>query len=243
MKKKIITWIILLGLWQMTSLMVNKEVILPLPIDVFKKMIEFLCTPSFYQAVFYTLLRIAISFILALCIGVSLGIISGLNKQVHDYLSPIFTLLQTIPQIGYILILLVWCQSLTALILIVMLMILPIFYHNSVNGMLNIDQDLKDVILLYHHSFWFNLRYAYLPLIRGYLFSAIETCLPMAFKVGVMAEIFVSSRQGIGKQLYFARVQIDMVSLFAWIIWMVILLSLLSLCIKSIMKLFKSYEK
>ena len=39
-----------------------------------------------------------------------------------------------------------------------------------------------------------------------------------------MAEIFVSANQGIGKQLYFARVQIDMVSIFAWTLWMVIII-------------------
>ncbi|MCR1949102.1 hypothetical protein NSA25_14760, partial [Erysipelatoclostridium ramosum] len=43
--------------------------------------------------------------------------------------------------------------------------------------------------------------------------------LPQSLKVGVMAEIFVSSNQGIGKQLYFARAQIDMVSIFAWTIY------------------------
>ena len=61
-------------------------------------------------------------------------------------------------------------------------------------------------------------------MIKGYLVSAIETALPLSLKVGVMAEIFVSANRGIGKQLYFARVQIDMVSIFAWTLWMVIII-------------------
>ena len=63
---------------------------------------------------------------------------------------------------------------------------------------------------------------------KGYIVSAVETALPQSLKVGVMAEIFVSSNQGIGKQLYFARAQIDMVSIFAWTIWMVIIIMLIT---------------
>ena len=89
--------------------------------------------------------------------------------------------------------------------------------------MLHIDSDLQDIIQLYHHSFLYNLRYAYLPLIQGYILSAIQTTLPLGLKVGVMTEIFVSTQYGIGKQLYLARVQIDMTSIFAWVLWMVLM--------------------
>lgn len=224
MKRKFITIIVLLVIWQGFALSIDKVVILPLPLTVFKQMISFVYSKSFYLAILATLIRVFISFILALIIGTILGIFSGLSKKVNDYLYPIISLMQTIPQIAYILILLVWFESLTALIVIVLLMILPVFYNNVINGIQNIDSDLKDVINLYHHSFLFNLFHVYLPLIKGYLISAIETTLPLSLKVGVMAEIFVSANQGIGKQLYFARVQIDMVSIFAWTLWMVIII-------------------
>lgn len=107
-------------------------------------------------------------------------------------------------------------------------MILPVFYNNAVNGIKNISNDLNDVTILYHHPLKFNLIHVYLPLIKGYIVSAVETALPQSLKVGVMAEIFVSSNQGIGKQLYFARAQIDMVSIFAWTIWMVIIIMLIT---------------
>lgn len=81
---------------------------------------------------------------------------------------------------------------------------------------------------MYHHPLYYNLRYAYLPLIKGYILSAVETCLPLSFKVGVMAEVFVSAQHGIGKQLYLARVQIDMIGIFAWILWMVIIVWMLT---------------
>lgn len=228
MKRKIITLILIIIIWQGFALSIDKTVILPLPLQVFNQMFNLAATKSFYVSVLATISRVALSFILALSLGTLLGVFSGLFKRFNEYLSPIISLVQTIPQIAYILILLVWFKSLTALIIIVLLMILPIFYNNAVNGIKNISPDLNDVTILYHHSFSFNLIHVYLPLIKGYIISAIETALPQSLKVGVMAEIFVSSSQGIGKQLYFARIQIDMVSIFAWTLWMVIIISLIS---------------
>lgn len=240
MRRKIITLICILGLWQGFSLLINKEVILPLPLAVFNRMFTLALSLNFYIAIFATIIRVAISFIIALIIGTILGIFSGIYKNIYEYLSPIFALLQTIPQIAYILILLVWLNSSSALIVIVLLMILPIFYNNTVNGIINIDPELNDVINLYHHSLIFNIIHVYLPLIKGYIISSFETCLPLSLKVGVMAEIFVSSNQGIGKQLYFARVQIDMVSIFAWTIWMIIIICLIVYLSKFIILKLKS---
>ena len=228
MKKKLLTTFILLGIWQVASMIISKEVILPLPLDVLTKMLSFLADASFYEAIGATLLRIGFSFIIAFVIGTLLGILSGLYKTIYELLYPVFALLQTIPQIGYILVLLVWFNSTTALIIIVLLMLLPSFYHNAYQGIQDIDETLNDVISLYHHPLSYNILHVYVPLIKGYILSAINNTLPLSLKVGVMAEIFVSSAKGIGKQLYIARVNIDMISIFAWILWMVIIILTMS---------------
>ena len=130
MRRKIITLILIIGLWQGFALSIDKAVILPLPLVVFNQMFNLATSQSFYIAIGATLSRVALSFFLALIVGTILGVFSGLFKSVNEYLAPIFSFLQTIPQIAYILILLVWFKSLTALIIIVLLMILPVFYNN-----------------------------------------------------------------------------------------------------------------
>lgn len=224
MKRSLLSIIVLIGLWWMAALAVGKEVILPLPFDVFTRMFVLATSHYFYSAIFATLFRVTISFLLAAIIGIGLGILAGLFKKVEQYLLPIMTLLQTIPQIAYILILLVWFQNLTAMLVIILLMILPVFYNNTVSGIKNIDQELMDAIVLYHQPFFYTVYKVYIPLIKSHILAAIDTSLPLAFKVGVMAEIFVQTGKGIGTSLYFAKTQIDMVSIFAWTLWMVILL-------------------
>lgn len=212
----------------MAATVVDKAVILPYPMDVCKRMFSLASDSSFYLAIGSTLGRIGIGFLLAMFGGISLGICSGLSKKVEDYLSIVISILQAIPQIAYILIILVWFRSFTALIIIILLMVLPVFYHNTCNGIKQIDRELKDVILLYNQPFLFTLFKVYLPLIKSFILSAIDASLPLSFKVGVMAEIFIQTNQGIGSALYFARTQIDMVSIFAWTIWMIILVITIS---------------
>lgn len=228
MKQKIICILMIIGLWWIIALLVNRSVILPLPFDVFERMLTLATSSSFYITIIATLFRISIGFILAMLLGTGLGIVAGLYKKVEDYLSIIISILQSIPQIAYILILIVWFQSLTSLIIIILLMVLPIFYNNVCSAIRNIDTELKDVLLIYHQPFVFRLIKVYLPLIKNSIISAMNTSLPLSFKIGVMAEIFVQTKYGIGSALYFARTQIDMVSIFAWTIWMIILILCIS---------------
>lgn len=228
MIRKSLSIIALLVLWQITALVIQKPVILPFPISVLLRMIEMLSNISFYQAIVSTFFRIGIAFMIAMIIGVGLGLLSGLFHKVNEYLFPIMSLIQTIPQIAYILIVLVWFSSFVSLIIIICLMLIPTFYHNTVNGIQAIDQELKDVIQLYHQPFFYTIRKVYLPLIRNYILSAVDTCLPLSLKIGVMAEIFVQTQFGIGTQLYFARIQIDMIGIFAWTLWMVVFIFIIT---------------
>ena len=104
MRRKIITLILIIGLWQGFALSIDKAVILPLPLVVFNQMFNLATSQSFYIAIGATLSRVALSFFLALIVGTILGVFSGLFKSVNEYLAPIFSFLQTIPQIAYILI-------------------------------------------------------------------------------------------------------------------------------------------
>lgn len=225
--KKIFPFIILLMIWQCLSTAVNKTVIIPYPFDVLKTMIQYGQQPSFYLSMGHTLLRIILGLLISSFIGLTLAFMSYDHRNVEAFLSPIVAFLQTIPQISYIIVLLVWFNSRAALMIIIILMLFPIFYANCLNGLKGIDQDLKDVIILYHHTPLFNIIKVYLPLIRHHINAAIDSCIPLSIKVGVMSEIFVSSAYGIGKELYLARINIDTTAIFALTFYMVIIIEIL----------------
>lgn len=225
--KKAFPFIILIILWQLLAMIVNRSIIVPYPIDVFNIMIEYSLDISFYQSVGYTFLRVIVGLICSGFIGISFAFLAYHHKNIEAFLSPLVAFFQTIPQISYIIILLVWFNNLTALMIIIILMLFPIFYANCLNGLKGINQDLKDVIVLYHHTTFFNITKVYLPLIKHHINAAIDTCIPLSIKVAVMSEIFVSSTYGIGKQLYLARINIDTAAIFALTLYMVIIIEIL----------------
>lgn len=225
--KRIFPFIILIIIWQCFAIAVNRQVIIPYPVDVLSKMMTYGQDPDFYISILYTLLRIIIGLLIANLIGMTLAFIAYDHKSIEANISPIVAFFQTIPQISYIIILLVWFSSQTALMIIIIMMLFPVFYTNYLHGLKGIDQDLKDVIILYHHTPLFNITKVYLPLIRHHINAAIDTCIPLSIKVGVMSEIFVSSANGIGKELYLARINIDTAAIFALTFDMVIIIWLL----------------
>lgn len=225
--KKFFPFFILLMIWQCLAMIINKTIIIPYPVDVLKMMIQYAQEPSFYLSMGHTLLRIILGLMISSLIGLGLAFMSYDHRNIEAFLSPVVAFFQSIPQISYIIILLVWFNSRTALMIIIVLMLFPIFYANCLNGLKGIDQDLKDVIILYHHTPLFNIIKVYLPLIRHHINAAIDSCIPLSIKVGVMSEIFVSSAYGIGKELYLARININTTAIFALTFYMVIIIEIL----------------
>ncbi len=224
MIKKLIGFCTMILLWWICALIINRSIILPTPNDVFIQMLKLLVEPSFYKAILDTMIRVLIGFGMSAILGIVFGLFSGLHKTIEELLHVPITSIQAIPQIAYILILLVWFDGFVSIVLIIGFMIFPVFYNNVSQGIKTIDNDLKDVICLYRHPFMYTVKKVYLPLVIRPILSSINTCLPLSFKVGIMAEIFISSTSGIGSAIYLARVNIDMVSIFAWIGWMVIII-------------------
>lgn len=226
MNKKCLSILFLIGIWQLLSMLTAREVLLPQPIHVFTRIYELLLSDKFYGTVATTLFRTNLSFLIALIGGIGLGLLASFHSHIEAFLSPILSFLQTIPQISYMIILLVWFDQFTCILIIILLMTFPIVYHNILTGMKNIDSSLIDIIRQYHHPLSFLIPKVYLPLIKPYIISAIDAILPLSLKIGVMAEVLIQTRTGIGAQLYFARLNIDMTGVFAWTICLVILLML-----------------
>lgn len=239
MIKKSISIIILIGLWQLMAIITNRQIILPYPITVFERTIEILLSKDFYLAVFCTLFKANISIMIALICGIGIGLMASLNKAIEDIIGPIISIIQTIPQVSFMIIFLFWFDSFTCIMIIVILMTLPIVYNNVVSGINHIDSNLIDIIHLYHHSLSFNIKHVYLPLIKSYINAAIDTIVPLSLKVCVMAEVLIQSRIGIGAKLFYSRVVLDMVGLLAWTICLILVLLLEVKIIKIIRNIVK----
>lgn len=224
MKHKINLVIILLLLWQLLAMVVNKDVIIPYPFDVIKRMLEMLGDPSFYQTILITLSHVCIVVFISVVIAYFLSYLGYKYQMVDQYISPLLSILQAIPNISFIIIVMVWCESLQTVYIVLFLVVFPLLYNNLIQGFKSIDQDLIDVIRSYRLPFFYKFFTIYFPLVKRSLLSALKSSLSLGVKVAVMAEIIAQLPQGVGRAINFSRIQFDMVGVFAWTLWLIVMI-------------------
>lgn len=241
-KRGWITVIILLLIWLYLGKAVNNEIRLPALMDVMDTMIMQASSPEFYQAFWMTIQRSLSGLIIAGIAGLILGVLSGLSPKFEEYFSPIYLILKSIPNVSYILIVLIWTSNDFAVKTISFMIIFPMTYANVLSGMKSIDQDLLDVMELYPESKFTEIIHVYLPLISPYVLAALNNGLGLAFKVGIMAEIIGSVSPGVGRMFQVYRINVDMTSTFALTIWVVLFLGLVELIIRLIRRQLEKYH-
>lgn len=237
--RSIITIVFIVVLWQLIALLKNNEFIIPYPIHVIDAMIQQVFSKSFYKTLLYTIARAIIGLNISFIFGIIMAYISYKYKIIKEMFYPLLLLIRSIPNISYILIVLIIFSRTNAVIIILFLILFPIIYTNIYSALKNIDLSFKDVLQIYPEKEWYCVRKVYLPLLKPTIEASLLSGISLAFKVGVMAEIIGGMQIGIGRELNLCRLNFDMVGMFAWTGWMILLL----LCMDQIIKVLMNRNK
>lgn len=224
MKHKIHLTIYLLLIWQLLAVAIHNDIIIPYPVVTLQRMFEMLKTISFYQTLFITLSHVIIVVGISVFVSFGLAYLAYRVKVIDEYVSPLLSILQAIPNISFIILVLLWASSLQTVYIVLFLVVFPLLYNHFVAGFQNIESDLKDVIRLYQPPFFDKMIHVYLPLIMPNFLSGIKSSLSLGVKVAVMAEILAGLPYGVGRAINFARIQFDMIGVFAWTLWLVVMI-------------------
>jgi len=232
MKHKINLLVYSLLLWQLLAVGIDREVIVPYPLDVIKKMGQMIWDISFYQTIFTTLSHVVVVVMGSMVVAFILAYICYRYPIVDEYVTPVLSFIQAIPNISFIILVLVWTTSIMTVYIVLFFVIFPLLYHNFIHGFKNIPADLVDVIWLYHPPFFDKMLHVYMPLLKPSLLSGMKSALSLGVKVAVMAEILAGLPYGVGRAINFARIQFDMESVFAWTIWLVMMIIVIEYILK-----------
>ena len=238
-KRGVITSGLLLLLWYAFFLAVRNEFIFPSPITVANKMFFDIFDSRFYYIVFSSVLRLCKGLLLSVVFGVSLGLLSGLSKKLSDYLAPINAILKAIPNMSYMIILLIWFGAENSVIFVSFLVLFPIIYTNIQTGIGQLNQDLKNVLSVYPASFFTKVKKIYFPQILPYLWASLKIACVLGLRICIMAEVLSQVRIGVGRQIYYAKNILDMAGIFSWTIWMILLSMGMDVFLEKIKYLFK----
>lgn len=227
----ILSIFILFLIWQISAVAVDTSVILPYPKDVLVAFFRIFIELDSLTIIFYTILRLFLSLIISAFAGIILGVIAGFNDNFAIILTPIVTVLRTIPVIAITIILLMFAGKNTAPYLITFFMLFPLIYQGIYGAIKNIDKELIDVYKLEDNHFYSGLTHCYLPLISKDIRTAFLQSLGLGLKVMVMAEYIAQTENSIGKAISFARTSFEFDKIFAWVLLLIILAIFLELII------------
>lgn len=214
-----------LAAWQVLSSVVGKEVLFASPYATFTRLFSLLGTGGFWLKTLRSLLGITEGYLLGICGGVLLAVLTACSEWLYAVFKPMLTVIKTTPVVSFIILALVWLQKESVPIFISFLMVLPIIWANLATGIAQTDPQLLEMARVYGFSKHKILRYVYFPSALPSLLTALTTAIGFAWKAGIAAEVISTPRDSIGAQLNNAKVYLETADLFAWTL-VVILLSM-----------------
>jgi bicarbonate transport system permease protein len=202
----LITFVILLVIWELLTSFPGTE--LPGPIEVVRETATLILYPFYdrgptdkglFWQVFASLQRVAIGYTLAAIVGISLGILVGLNKRISKGLDPIFQILRTVPPLAWVPLALAALQQNkpAALFVIFITAVWPILINTAV-GVKQIPQDYNNVaqvLQLPRSEYFFKILF---PAALPYIFTGLRIAIGLAWLAIIAAEIVMSGVLGIG---------------------------------------------
>lgn len=215
---------------------VNQSIILPSFLDVFNRLVTILSDSPFYVHLFYTLLRVVLGTVVAFVLSFIFAILSYDFDFVDNALKPIVLISKTIPNITYILLVLIWFSREMSVFFVTLLILFPVLYTQISSALLGINPEHLEVLKLYPETYFYRLFKVILPLIKISLIEGIKGALSLGFKVGVMAEILGQVQPGLGYLMHLARMNFETVDLFAYTAIMIMVVVLIEKGIEFIKK-------
>lgn len=209
--------------WQLAAMAVGQRILLASPIETLARLVRLLPTGAFWRSVLYTLGRILAGYGMACALGIGLGILATRASVVADLLSPLLTAMRSVPVASFVIAALIWVPSRRLSLLIVAVIVLPVVYAGTVDGLRQIDPRLTEMARVFHMPRWNRLRTIELPALLPSLASSLSVAMGLAWKSGVAAEVIGIPTGSIGERLYKAKVYLATPDLFAWTLTIVLL--------------------
>ena len=229
----VLFWLVL---WEIADRVIDNRIILVGPTHILMALAEQVGQSNFWITCGASFLRIAVGFILSFIGGFVLALVCYRYKLIRDFLEPIMIMLKTVPMISFVIMLLIWVGNQALTIYLSFLIVLPIIYTNTLQGLQSVDVQLLEMAQVFHMAPWKKFMFIYRPAFMPFVLSASKLALGMSWKSGIMAEVIGTPKPSIGREMYAAKTYLQTSNLFAWTIVVVILSVLFETLFMAILK-------
>lgn len=198
--RRSLSLLLLLMVWQITASLLSSE-LLPSPLAVIYSMWYHLNEGEILHHLGITLVRVSISFVIAMIVGVAIGMLMGSREVWDRSLDSIIILGLNVPALVTIILCYIWFGlTETAAILAVAVNKIPMVVISIREGARAIDKELLEVGQVYRLSRKDIFFKIYLPQLYPYLFGSARNGLALIWKIVLVVELLGRS-DGVGFQL------------------------------------------
>jgi len=178
-----------------------------------------------------TLLRLLVSFTIAMLLGCAIGIVLGRNKKLDAFFDNWLVIFLNIPALVTIILCYVWFGLVeSAAILAVVINKLPNVIVTIREGTRTLDQDLLDMARCFHFSKRKTLVHVIWPQLHPFVMGATRSGLALIWKIILVVELLGRSN-GMGYQLHLFFQLFDVASILAYTVAFVAVIQLIELLI------------
>ena len=230
-KIKILSIISLIGLYFLFYKVINNELLFPHINLVLTTLLDILISISFFMIFFFTILRFILCFVISFIFGLVLGLISALWNSFYLFLRPYMNIFKSLPFVCLVMIVFIFLGYRITPYVITILVLLPLIFQATYDGIKNIDEEL---IAVYQLDSPINLKIifnVYLPLIISYIKVAVMQMIGLGIKVLISSEFLCQTPLSFGKEIASAINNIEYNKVFAYSIIIIIMVNFFENCV------------
>jgi NitT/TauT family transport system permease protein len=222
--------LVFLAVWQGCAVYLNSNT-LPAPEVVAKVFWQACVTGELPFHLGVTLLRLVVSFSIAMLLGCAIGIALGRSKKLNAFFDNWLVIFLNIPALVAIILCYVWFGLVeSSAILAVVINKLPNVIVTIREGTRTLDQDLLDMARCYRFSRRNTLIHVIWPQLHPFIMGATRSGLALIWKIILVVELLGRSN-GMGYQLHLFFQLFDVASILAYTIAFVAVIQLIEIMV------------
>ncbi len=210
---------------------------LPAPSDIFRAWIDLIKSGELFEYTIHTLSAVAIGWVAAVSIGISLGILLGLSQTARNWSLASLEILRPLPAIAFLpLALLLFNFSLqTELVLIIYASAWPAFV-NTMGGVMNVPAQLRDVSKSLRLSTMQTLIKIVLPAAAPAIVVGCRLSMGLTLIMAIIAEM-LANPHGLGYAVISELQAMQPQRMFAYIVY----IGVLAICLNALLTQVSEY--
>ena len=226
----IFSFILLITIWHGLAILINDNT-LPTPVLVLQVLWQEIKSGQLPHHLGITLLRLVISFSIAMILGCAIGITLGLNKKLDAFFDNWLVIFLNIPALVTIILCYVWFGLIeSAAILAVVINKIPNVIVTLREGTRALDKDLLEMARSYHFTNQKTFFHVIWPQLHPFMMAATRSGLALIWKIILVVELLGRS-DGMGYQLHLFFQLFDVASILAYTIAFITVIQAIELLI------------